>query len=154
MIGAGQVALLLGVVGFGLGLSIGHPVGTIAFLLLVAATFLAVQQMLISVLGSAAGKVATIALLMLQITSASGTYPVQTTPAFFQAIHPLLPMTYAVEGLRDLITGTPDARLWTAVAYLVGLPAGLARRDLVEGRSPADLDRGAAPPGAEHLRLG
>jgi putative membrane protein len=121
VIGAGQVVLLLGVVGLGLGLSIGHPVGTVAFLLLVAAAFLAVQQMLISVLGSAAGKVATIALLMLQITSASGTYPVETTPAFFQAIHPILPMTYAVEGLRDLITGTPDARLWIAVAYLVGL---------------------------------
>ena len=120
-IGAGQVLLLLGVVGFGLGLSIGHPVGTVAFLLLVVACFLAVQQMLIAVLGSAAGKVALIALLMLQITSASGTYPVQTTPAFFQAIHPLLPMTYAVEGLRDLITGTPDVRLWTAVAYLVAV---------------------------------
>ena len=113
--------LLLGVVGFGLGLSIGHPVGTVAFLLLVAATFLAVQQMLLSVLGSAAGKVATIALLMLQITSASGTYPVETTPAFFQAIHHVLPMTYAVGGLRSLITGTPDARLWTAVAYLAAV---------------------------------
>ena len=111
--------LLLGVVGLGLGLSIGHPVGTVAFLFLVAATFLAVQQMLLSVLGSAAGKVAAIALLMLQITSASGTYPVETTPAFFQAIHHVLPMTYAVGGLRSLITGTPDARLWTAVGYLV-----------------------------------
>ncbi|WP_421734150.1 YhgE/Pip family protein [Cellulomonas sp.] len=135
VIGAGQVLLLLGVVGFGLGLSIGHPVGTIAFLLLVAATFLAVQQMLLAVLGSAAGKVATIALLMLQITSASGTYPVETTPAFFQAIHPLLPMTYAVEGLRDLITGTPDARLWRAVAFLVGLTiASLAATAWKAGR--------------------
>jgi putative membrane protein len=121
VIGAGQVLVLLGVVGFGLGLGLGHPVGTIAFLLLVAATFLAVQQMLLAVLGPAAGKVAAIALLMLQITSASGTYPVETTPAFFQAIHPVLPMTYAVEGLRDLITGTPDARLWWAVAYLLAV---------------------------------
>ncbi|MET0789735.1 MAG: YhgE/Pip domain-containing protein [Cellulomonas sp.] len=135
VIGAGQVVLLLGVVGLGLGLSIGHPVGTVAFLLLVAAAFLAVQQMLIAVLGSAAGKVATIALLMLQITSASGTYPVETTPAFFQAIHPVLPMTYAVEGLRDLITGTPDARLWTAVVYLIVLTvASLAVTSWKAGR--------------------
>ena len=120
-IGVGQVAVLLGVVAFGLGLSIGHPVGAVAFLVLVAATFLAVQQMLTAVLGSAVGRVAMIALLMLQITSASGTYPVQTTPGFFQAIHPLLPMTYAVQGLRDLVTGTPDARLWTGVGYLVAV---------------------------------
>ncbi|WP_028046587.1 YhgE/Pip family protein [Cellulomonas sp. URHE0023] len=118
-IGAGQVAFLLGVVTFGLGLSVGHPVGTIAFLVLVTATFLALQQMLIAVLGPATGKVAMIALLMLQITSASGTYPVQTTPAFFQVVHPLLPMTYAVQGLRDLVTGAPDARLWIAIGYLV-----------------------------------
>lgn len=118
-VGVGQVAVLLGVVVLALGLHVANPVGTVAFLVLVAATFLAVQQMLIAVLGPAAGKVATIALLMLQLTSASGTYPVETTPAFFRALHPYLPMTYAVQGLRDLITGTADARLWTGVAVLV-----------------------------------
>ncbi|WP_028048694.1 YhgE/Pip family protein [Cellulomonas sp. URHD0024] len=134
-IGTGQVLFLLGVVGLGLGLHVGHPVGTAAFLVLVAATFLAVQQMLIAVLGPAAGKVATIALLMLQITSASGTYPVQTTPAFFQALHPILPMTYAVQGLRDLVTGSPDARLWFAVGYLVAvLLASLAVTSWKAGR--------------------
>lgn len=37
---------------------------------------------------------------MLQLTSAGGTYPVQTSPGFFGAIHPYLPMTYVVDGLR------------------------------------------------------
>lgn len=37
---------------------------------------------------------------MLQLTSASGTYPVQTSPGFFNAIHPYLPMSYIVEGLQ------------------------------------------------------
>ena len=107
--------------------------------------------MLIAVLGPAAGKVATIALLMLQITSASGTYPVQTTPAFFQACHPLLPMTYAVQGLRDLVTGTPDARLWIAVALPRRRPACLAGRHRLEGRTDADLDARPASPGVDHL---
>jgi len=120
-IGVGQVAVLLGVVVLALGLHVANPVGTVAFLVLVAATFLAVQQLLVAVLGSAAGKVATIALLMLQLTSASGTYPVETTPAFFRALHPFLPMTYAVQGLRDLITGTADARLWTSVGVLLAM---------------------------------
>jgi putative membrane protein len=123
-IGVGQVAVLLGVVALVLGLHVANPVGTVAFLILVAATFLAVQQMLIAVLGSAAGKVATIALLMLQLTSASGTYPVETTPAFFRGLHPYLPMTYAVQGLRDLITGTADARLWVAVGVLLVMLVG------------------------------
>jgi putative membrane protein len=42
---------------------------------------------------------------MLQLTSAGGTFPTQLIPGFFQAIHPLLPMTYVVSGLRQTISG-------------------------------------------------
>jgi len=77
--------------------------------------------MLNAVFGPAAGKVAILALLMLQLASSGGTYPVETTPLFFRVIHPLLPMSYAVSGLREVITGGVDARLWIAVAYLGAL---------------------------------
>ncbi|GIG36851.1 YhgE/Pip domain-containing protein [Cellulomonas pakistanensis] len=123
-IGVGQVAILLTVVHVGLGLGWSTALGTAAFTVLVAWAFLAVQQMLIAVLGAAAGKVAIIALLMLQLTAASGTYPVETTPAFFRALHPALPMTYAVTGLRELTTGGTDGRLWTAVAALAAFLLG------------------------------
>lgn len=123
-IGVGQVVVLLAVVHFGLGLGMSTALGTVAFTVLVAASFLAVQQMLTAVLGPAAGKVAIIALLMLQLTAASGTYPVETTPAFFRALHPALPMTYAVTGLRELTTGGTDGRLWTSVVALVAFAVG------------------------------
>jgi putative membrane protein len=123
-IGVGQVVILLTVVHFGLGLGWSTALGTAAFTVLVAGAFLAVQQMLIAVLGAAAGKVAIIALLMLQLTAASGTYPVETTPGFFRALHPALPMTYAVTGLRELTTGGTDARLWTSVAALAAFLLG------------------------------
>ena len=124
VLGVAQVAVMLGVVRVGLGLHLSSAVGTIGFTLLVAATFLALQQMLTAVLGPAAGKVAILALLMLQLASSGGTYPVETTPAFFRAIHPLLPMSYAVTGLRQVITGTLDARLWASVAVLAGVLVG------------------------------
>lgn len=123
-IGVGQVLILLTVVHFGLGLGWSTALGTVAFTVLVAAAFLAVQQMLVAVLGPAAGKVAIIALLMLQLTASSGTYPVETTPGFFRALHPALPMTYAVTGLRELTTGGTDARLWTSVAALLAFVVG------------------------------
>lgn len=123
-IGVGQVVILLTVVHYGLGLGWSTALGTAAFTVLVAGAFLAVQQMLIAVLGAAAGKVAIIALLMLQLTAASGTYPVETTPGFFRALHPALPMTYAVTGLRELTTGGTDARLWTSVAALAAFLLG------------------------------
>ncbi|WP_282945223.1 YhgE/Pip domain-containing protein [Cellulomonas endometrii] len=124
LIGVGQVVVLLAVVHFGLGLGMSTTLGTLAFTVLVAAAFLAVQQMLTAVLGSAAGKVAIIALLMLQLTAASGTYPVETTPSFFQALHPALPMTYAITGLRELTTGGTDGRLWSSVAALLAFLVG------------------------------
>jgi putative membrane protein len=126
-IGFAQVAVMLAVIHWGVGLDMTHALGTLAFTTLIAATFLALQQALMALLGPAAGKVAILALLMLQLASSGGTYPVQTTPAFFQAIHPLLPMSYAVDGLRQTITGGVDGRLWFAVVYLgVLLLASLA----------------------------
>ncbi|GEK17776.1 YhgE/Pip domain-containing protein [Cellulomonas persica] len=124
LLGVAQVAVMLGVVHYGLGLHLSSAVGTIAFTLLVAAAFLALQQMFTAVLGPAAGKVAILALLMLQLASSGGTYPVETTPAFFRAINPVLPMSYAVTGLRQVITGTLDARLWLSVAVLAVVMVG------------------------------
>ncbi len=124
LIGVGQVAVMLGVTHYGVGLEMHSAAGTVAFTLLIVAAFLALQQMLTTVLGPAAGKVAILALLMLQLASSGGTYPVETTPLFFRVVHPLLPMSYAVTGLREVITGGVDARLWGAVAYLVALLIG------------------------------
>lgn len=123
-IGVAQVAVMLAVIHWGVGLQLSTALGTIAFTLLVAATFLALQQMLMAVLGPAAGKVAILALLMLQLASSGGTYPVETTPVFFRAIHPILPMSYAVTGLRQTITGGADGRLWLSVAVLGGVLIG------------------------------
>ncbi|KTE89247.1 hypothetical protein AT727_25060 [Desulfitobacterium hafniense] len=124
VIGIAQVAVMLAVIHWGVGLQPASAVGTVAFTLLVVAAFLALQQMLVAVLGPAGGKVAVLALLMLQLASSGGTYPVQTTPAFFQAVHPWLPMSYAVSGLREVITGGADGRLLVAVLVLVGVLVG------------------------------
>jgi putative membrane protein len=112
---------MLSVIHYGVGLHFSHVMGTVTFTLLVVAAFLALQQMLNAVFGPAAGKVTILALLMLQLASSGGTYPVETTPLFFRVIHPFLPMSYAVSGLREVITGGVDARLWTSVAYLGAL---------------------------------
>jgi putative membrane protein len=52
-----------------------------------------------------AGKFIAIILLMLQLTSSAGSYPLETAPLFFQKINPFLPMTYSVNGLREIISG-------------------------------------------------
>ncbi|MFC9230168.1 YhgE/Pip family protein [Streptomyces decoyicus] len=103
-IGVVQVLALMAVLHWGLGLEMARSAGTVGFLLLATACFTAIIQLLGAFFGPA-GRVLTLVVLMLQLTSAGGTYPVQTSPGFFAAIHPFLPMSYVVDGLRRLITG-------------------------------------------------
>ncbi|WP_090674816.1 YhgE/Pip domain-containing protein [Paenibacillus tianmuensis] len=74
------------------------------FALLLGLTFAAILFMLISILGSDVGRFVAIVILMLQLTSSGGSYPVEMEARFFNFIHPALPMTYAVEGFRHLIS--------------------------------------------------
>ncbi|MCV7278392.1 YhgE/Pip domain-containing protein [Mycolicibacterium flavescens] len=116
-----QVLVMYTVVHFGVGLHPKYPIPTIAFLGLVAAAFLAMIQALNAVFGVAIGRVITLAFLMLQLVSAGGIYPVETTARPFQIIHPFDPMTYAVNGLRQLTVGGIDHRLWVAITVLSGI---------------------------------
>jgi putative membrane protein len=118
-----QVAVMYAVVHFGVGLHAKHTFGTIAFLLLIAATFLAMIQAFNAVFGVAVGRVVTLAFLMLQLVSSGGIYPVETTAKPFQILHPFDPMTYAVNGLRELTVGGVEARLWVAIVVLMGILA-------------------------------
>ncbi|MCH4250017.1 MAG: YhgE/Pip domain-containing protein [Microbacteriaceae bacterium] len=119
LFGIGQVTIMLGVIVFGLGLSPAYPVTTVLFTLLSCFAFLAMQQMFIITMGPAAGRVVALALLMFQLSSSGGTYPVETTPEFFRVITHIMPITYVVNGLREAITGGIDGRFWIALAVLL-----------------------------------
>lgn len=122
-----QVVVMYAVVHYGVGLKARYPLATVAFLILVIATFLGIIQAFNAAFGVAVGRVVTLAFLMLQLVSAGGIYPVETTAKPFQVIHPADPMTYAVNGLRQLINGGIDHRLWISIAVLTGvLAASLA----------------------------
>ncbi|MET9608349.1 YhgE/Pip domain-containing protein [Streptomyces sp. NPDC006512] len=124
-IGVAQVGLLMSVLHWapGLGLEMENPALTVGFLFLVTGCFAAIVQWLNAKFG-AAGRILVLAVLMLQLTSAGGTYPVQTSPDFFNAIHPYLPMSYVVESLRRLITGGDLTPVWQGGAVLVAFTVG------------------------------
>ncbi|MET8243469.1 YhgE/Pip domain-containing protein [Streptomyces sp. NPDC005202] len=121
-VGVLQVGALMAVLHWAIGLEMTRAAGTVGFLFLVAACFAAIVQWLNARFGPA-GRILVLALLMLQLTSAGGTYPVQTSPGFFNAIHPFLPMSYIVEALRRLITGGGLGPVWLACAVLTGFTA-------------------------------
>ncbi|MFJ4643903.1 YhgE/Pip family protein [Streptomyces bobili] len=122
-IGVLQTMALMAVLHWAVGLEMVRAAGTVGFLFLVAACFTAIVQWLNARFGPA-GRILVLALLMLQLTSAGGTYPVQTSPDFFNALHPYLPMSYVVEALRRLITGGGLGPVWQACVVLTAFTAG------------------------------
>ncbi|MFM9631560.1 MULTISPECIES: YhgE/Pip family protein [Streptomyces] len=122
-IGVLQTTALMAVLHWAVGLEMVRAAGTVGFLFLVAACFTAIVQWLNARFGPA-GRILVLALLMLQLTSAGGTYPVQTSPDFFNALHPYLPMSYVVEALRRLITGGGLGPVWQACVVLTAFTAG------------------------------
>lgn len=122
-LGVLSALVLYVVVDLGLGLDPKYALATIGVSVLVILTFSAMAHLLKLALGTA-GSLLIVVLLMLQLTSAGGLYPVETTPAFFQFLHPLLPMSYVVDALRVTISGGEVAHVVRALlvlgAYLVG----------------------------------
>ncbi len=117
-IGVAQTGALIAVLHWGLGLQFARPAAAVGFLVLVTACFTAVVQLLNARFGPA-GRILVLAMLMLQLTSAGGTYPIQTSPGFFNAVHPYLPMSYVVDGLRHLVTGGDPWPVWRACLVLL-----------------------------------
>ncbi|OEV08779.1 YhgE/Pip family protein [Streptomyces nanshensis] len=132
-IGALQTGALLSVLHWGLGLEFARGAGAVGFLLLTTLCFTSIVQFLGARFGPA-GRVLVLAMLMLQLTSAGGTYPIQTSPGFFNAIHPFLPMSYVVEGLRHLITGGELWPVWRACLVLLAFTAGALALTAVTAR--------------------
>ncbi len=118
-----QAVVLYCVVRFALGMHAVHPVAMLGFMVLISAAFVAATQAINALVGPAVGRVLIMALLMLQLVSAGGMYPVETTSRPFQVLHRFDPMTYGVNGLRQLILGGIDARLWQAIIVLAAITA-------------------------------
>lgn len=121
IVGFLQSAILYSVV-LVIGLRPTHAIGMGLFAFLVSATFLAMIQAFNAIFGEAVGRVITLAFLMLQLVSSGGIYPVQTTAGLIQGLHAFDPMTYTVNGYRQLSVADPtDSRLWISVGVLVAI---------------------------------
>ena len=136
IIGALQSVILGLVVQFPLRLDIIHVAAYYALILLASVVFCTMIQMITAVLGFP-GKFVAVILLMLQLTSAAGTFPIQTEPEVFQAISPYVPMTYVVHSLRIAMRGTdlglvgPDVVtlvLFAGVSFMITCLAARRRR--------------------------
>ncbi|MGJ0183777.1 YhgE/Pip domain-containing protein [Corynebacterium glyciniphilum] len=95
-----------------------NPVAFVATCVAIGLCYLSIVYALISALGNI-GRVIAVVLAFLQIPGASGMYPIEMTPDFFQALHPILPLTYGIDALRETIGGFYGNHYWKAMGTLV-----------------------------------
>ena len=76
------------------------------------------------------GKAICVLLVILQIPSCAGTYPIEMTPTFFRILHPLLPFTYGINAMREAMVGMYDhyyikyllcLAVFLPLAWIIGL---------------------------------
>ena len=72
--------------------------------LLISALFSSIIYTIVHLLGNV-GKAICIILLVLQLGSSGGTFPIQMTSSFFQALYPKIPFTYSIGLLREAVGG-------------------------------------------------
>lgn len=135
LIGVGQALIMIAVTVWGVGLKPDSLLGLFAFSILVSAVYMAINQMFIAIFGPGPGKVLALAFLMLQMVSSGGLYPVETQDSFYQWIHPFNPMTYAVNGFRQITYGFYDERLPTAIIVLIVIGLGALLLTTISARS-------------------
>ncbi|HFI0256014.1 TPA: YhgE/Pip family protein [Streptococcus suis] len=108
----GTIASLAALILYGVLLLIGvdpaYPLATLGMIFLASWTFMALVTALVG-WNNRFGSFASLIILLLQLGSSAGTYPIELSPRFFQVIQPYLPMTYSVSGLRQTISMVGDS---------------------------------------------
>lgn len=79
--------------------------------------FIAIIQCLVFLMGMV-GRLLSIVLLILQLTSCAGTFPLEVTPNLFKVLNPFMPFTYCVSALREIIAGVNYVTLTKDVTIL------------------------------------
>ncbi len=137
LVGVAQMALLATTVLLGLRIMPVDVLSTVAFLVLLSATFVAIVHALNAWFG-VPGQFLGLVLMVAQLVTAGGTFPWQTIPEPLHPLHHVLPMSYAVDGLRQLMYGGLGSLVLrdclVLAGYLVaavGLAAVAARRQRV-----------------------
>ncbi|QAY68137.1 YhgE/Pip domain-containing protein [Paenibacillus protaetiae] len=113
---------------YGLKLHVQNTGLFIAFSVVSSFTFMMIIQFLVTVMDNP-GRFLGVILLILQLTGSAGTYPKELLPEWLQKVGEFLPMTYAIRGYREIISGGDLSRarvqMWTVLLFAIPFMAML-----------------------------
>jgi putative membrane protein len=118
-VGVVQALIADAVLLFGLNIEVSSLPAFIGLSVITSLTFLALVQLLVTVLGDP-GRFVAIIILILQLTTSAGTFPLELIPNGLQLFNTWLPMTYSVSGLKAVISSGDMSSFIFNVWILVG----------------------------------
>ncbi|SDR98199.1 YhgE/Pip family protein [Microterricola viridarii] len=117
LIGTLQMAGLFFVVAVALGFNFSNPLASYGIMALSSMVFTAIILALNVWLGSV-GQFIGLVMMVLQLVSAGGTFPWQTLPGPLAGLHHVLPMSFTVDAIRQLMYGGDVSRAWADLGVL------------------------------------
>ncbi|WP_295113720.1 YhgE/Pip domain-containing protein [uncultured Methanobrevibacter sp.] len=103
-----------------LGIKVDNPALFVFSCVLVSTAFMLLIYSLVSSLGQI-GKGIGVILLVLQISGTGGIYPIEIMDPFFKVLYPYLPMTYAINIIRESLLGVVWANYLPALIILAAM---------------------------------
>lgn len=91
----------------------------ILFSIVTSLVFVALIQFFVTCFGNP-GRFMAIIILILQLTTSAGTFPLELIPTPLQFFNSFLPMTYTVQGFKAVISSGDFSYMWSNVAILGG----------------------------------
>jgi putative membrane protein len=124
IVGVIQALLTDAVLLAGLDIDVQSVPNFILFSVITSLTFIALIQFLVTTLGDP-GRFIGIIILILQLTTSAGTFPLELIPKVLQHFNAWLPMTYSVFGFKAVISSGDFTFMWNNALILLGFTAVL-----------------------------
>ncbi|MFJ8066474.1 YhgE/Pip family protein [Psychrobacillus sp. NPDC096426] len=119
VVGILQSLIVVAIVLFGLKLEV-ESVGMLILIAIITSfTYLAIVQLLVSMLDNP-GRFVAILILILQLSTSAGTFPLELIPKPLQIFNKLLPMGYSIQSFRAAISTGDVSYFWYNNSVLIG----------------------------------
>ncbi|HEY4602335.1 MAG TPA: YhgE/Pip domain-containing protein [Cerasibacillus sp.] len=117
VVGIIQALILDAILLYGLGLEVKNTALFVFVTIITSLVFMTLVQLLSTTLGDP-GRFIAIVLLILQLTTSAGTFPLELIPKVLHPINSLLPMTYSVQAFKAVISSGDYSFMWQNVGIL------------------------------------
>jgi len=118
IIGVLQALIAASLLLFGLGIEVQSVTLFYIYAIFTSWTFIAMIQFLVTCFDDP-GRFMAIIILILQLTTSAGTFPLELIPKALQPFNLILPMTYTVDGFKAVISSGEYSVMWQSTGILL-----------------------------------